>query len=401
MLDLLKKISILPAALLMLAACRKEEPDIPIPEPSDFPVFNLENRTVRSYLDRLELQPYTDGDYSYSWIDEYWDMTTSYRKDHPAPATVEWTANPESIAQSVTVSENADFSDSWSWPVKNSASSYDIFNLIPGRTYYWKAEARMEDDTMILLDSAHFHTEGRRRFLRIDNICNVRDLGGIPTMNGKHIRYGLLFRGGEMNGYNLDKSGEYCRASYYGLRDLRQAGIRADLDMRTEKESTGIEESPLGADADYILFPEANQYYYDKFWTTDDYIKAVRWIIDELKLGRPVYFHCIYGADRTGTLAFIIEALLGVSENQMSVDYEMTSFSYGLNDAPRRRGPKNEVSVYRYRQMLEGVLSSKFDGETVQEKIRNFLIHGCTDKKRSATVSEEDLDWFADRVLEN
>ena len=75
MLDLLKKISILPAALLMLAACRKEEPGIIIPEPSGIQVFNLENRTVRSYLDRLELQPYTDGDYSYSWIDEYWDMT--------------------------------------------------------------------------------------------------------------------------------------------------------------------------------------------------------------------------------------------------------------------------------------------------------------------------------------
>ena len=41
----------------------------------------------------------------------------------------------------------------------------------------------------------------------------------------------------------------------------------------------------------------------------------------------PVYFHCNAGADRTGTLAFLIEGLLGVSYADTIRDFELTSFS--------------------------------------------------------------------------
>lgn len=50
-----------------------------------------------------------------------------------------------------------------------------------------------------------------------------------------------------------------------------------------------------------------------------------------------VYFHCHGGSDRTGTLAFLIEALLGVSESDLSKDYELTSF-VGFSGARRRNG---------------------------------------------------------------
>ena len=153
-----------------------------------------------------------------------------------------------------------------------------------------------------------------------------------------------------------------------------------------------ISVSPLGEEVDYVRFEEANAYYYDKFWESDEYIRAFQWVIDELRQGKPVFFHCIYGADRTGTLAFLIEALLGADENQLAIDYELTSFSFGLESPPRRRGPKNEISVYRYRQMLEGLLSARFSGASLQEKIRGFLSSG---------ISGEDLDWFASFMLED
>ena len=96
------------------------------------------------------------------------------------------------------------------------------------------------------------------------------------------------------------------------------------------------------------------------------YILAIQWLIDRLREGKPVYFHCIYGADRTGTLAFLLESLLGVGENELAKDYELTSFSYGLESAPRRRGPKNEV--------------------------RAFL---------AKKISGEDLDWLTGYLLES
>ncbi len=136
-------------------------------------------------------------------------------------------------------------------------------------------------------------------------------------------------------------------------------------------------------------FTTANQFYYDKCWNSDVYIDAFQWAIDELRKGKPVFFHCIFGADRTGTLAFLMEALLGVGENQLAIDYELTSFSYGLETPPRRRGPKNELSVYRYRQMLEGLINGP---GTIQYQVRTFL---------SNKISDADLDWFISSMLED
>lgn len=377
-------------------ACRKEDPAESVvtpPESQDSSLFNLENETVKNYFDILETQPYRDGDYTYSRIDDYYKLTTPYRKDRPAPVTIEWEREDGSISQKVYVSKSDDFSDALSMSVKSSVSSYGIYYLIPGRTYYWKVSASFPDGSSRNLASSSFQTIGRRRFLKVDDICNVRDLGGIPTADGtKRIKYGLLFRGGEMNGNHRDYDDNICRLDSYGLKAMKQAGIGADLDLRTATEAIDITSSPLGEDVDYIRFEQANEFFYDKFWTTDDYVLAMQWTIDELRKGKPVYFHCVYGADRTGTLAFIIEALLGVGENEIAIDYELTSFSYGLNSPPRRRGPKNEISVYRYRQMVEGVLSSQFKGNTLQEKIRLFL--------ESGGIPSADIDWFISYMLE-
>ncbi|MBR4821543.1 MAG: tyrosine-protein phosphatase, partial [Bacteroidales bacterium] len=77
-----------------------------------------------------------------------------------------------------------------------------------------------------------FMTTGRRRFLKVDNICNVRDLGGILTADGrKRIRFGLVFRGAEMNGYHQDCSNRYCRIDANGRTSMERAGIGAVLDF--------------------------------------------------------------------------------------------------------------------------------------------------------------------------
>lgn len=379
------------ALLITVSSCVRE--DIPLPDPEPKPgeraEFSLENLTVRAYLNFLDMAPYRDGDYSYSIIDDYYQLSTTYRKDHPRPVSISW--ERDGGAQRLYVAENPEFETSISYPVGALAGSYELYNLIPGRQYWWKV---VSGSTSATLGEGSFLTTGRRRFLKVDNICNVRDIGGIPVLDGsKRIKYGLVFRSGEMNGYHQDYDNRYCRINASGISALKTAGIKADLDLRTAEEAVNITVSPIGEDIDYIRFEEANTYYYDKFWESDVYVMAFQWMIDELRQGKPVLFHCIYGADRTGTLAFIVEALLGAGENQLAVDYELTSFSYGLNSPPRRRGPKNELSVYRYRQMVEGLLSAKFSGASLQEKIRGFLLSGG--------IPSEDLEWFVSYMLED
>jgi len=375
---------------MAVSSCTREEPPQPFPGPGpgQLEQVSLENLTVRAYLNFLDMLPYRDGDYSYSYIDDYYQLTTTYRKDRPRPVTIRWTRGGG--GQRLLVADNAAFTDALVYPVGALAESYDIYNLIPGRQYWWKVQSA---DTGECFGEGSFLTTGRRRFLQVDNICNVRDLGGIPVSDGsRRIRYGLLFRGGEMNGYHRDYEDRYTRINASGISAMKQLGVGADLDLRTASEAVDISVSPLGEEVDYIRFEQANAYYYDKFWESDEYIRAFQWMIDELRQGKPVFFHCIYGADRTGTLAFLIEALLGADENQLAIDYELTSFSFGLESPPRRRGPKNELSVYRYRQMMEGLLSARFSGASLQEKIRGFLSSG---------IPGEDLDWFASYMLED
>lgn len=46
-----------------------------------------------------------------------------------------------------------------------------------------------------------------------------------------------------------------------------------------------------------------------------------------LRDDKPVYFHCAIGRDRTGTFAALVLGLLGVSEGDISKDYELTYFA--------------------------------------------------------------------------
>jgi protein tyrosine/serine phosphatase len=46
-----------------------------------------------------------------------------------------------------------------------------------------------------------------------------------------------------------------------------------------------------------------------------------------LRDNKPVYFHCAIGRDRTGTFAALVLGLLGVSEGDISKDYELTYFA--------------------------------------------------------------------------
>ncbi len=375
------------ALAIAVCSCVPEDPFVPDtpPEPAAPAVYSLENLTVRAYLNFLERLPYRDGDYSYSYIDEYYQLTTSYRKDLPAPVSIQWETAAGGGSQRVYVADNPDYEDALTYSVSGSSTSYDIYNLIPGKHYYWKVTSTARD-----AGTGEFLTTGRRRFLKVDNVCNVRDLGGIPTADGtKRIKYGMIFRGGEMNGYHKDYEGRFCRIDKNGIQAMEKLGIKAILDLRTDSEAVDITVSPLGEGTDYIRFTTANQFYYDKCWNSDVYIDAFQWAIDELRKGKPVFFHCIFGADRTGTLAFLMEALLGVGENQLAIDYELTSFSYGLETPPRRRGPKNELSVYRYRQMLEGLINGP---GTIQYQVRTFL---------SNKISDADLDWFISNMLED
>lgn len=140
---------------------------------------------------------------------------------------------------------------------------------------------------------------------------NVRDLGGW-SCDGGTIKYGMLVRGGDTN-----------PADKHLMVD--EIGIRTEVRL-FEQSAQGLDHSVW--DVDMIVNPTNS--------VIASSMDKAMWkpllsgIFDSVSHNRPVYFHCGQGADRTGAMAVMLEAILGVSENDISKDYELTSFSRAL-----------------------------------------------------------------------
>lgn len=181
---------------------------------------------------------------------------------------------------------------------------------------------------------------------------NVRDLGGWAC-DGGTVRYGLLFRGGKLAAAD--------RAVLVG-----ELGIQHDLDLRGREgggpgDEPDMTESPLGSDVRYTRTQQYAWYTLTPVATWQAYLRCV---IDAVTHREPVYFHCTAGADRTGTLACVLEGLLGMSQSDIDKDYELTTFATGSGtDANARR--RNEAEWSGLISAINGKSGSTFRDKCV------------------------------------
>lgn len=188
---------------------------------------------------------------------------------------------------------------------------------------------------------------------------NVRDLGGWPC-DGGAVKYGLLIRGGKLAAADRDVL----------VGDL---GIQHDLDLRgregggsdDEPDMTG---SPLGRD---VWYTRTQQYAWYALTPVATWQAYLRCVIDAVTHREPVYFHCTAGADRTGTLACVLEGLLGMSQSDIDKDYELTTFYSGSgSDATARR--RNESD---WKGLINAI--NAVSGDTFRDKCVRFAVGTC------------------------
>lgn len=213
---------------------------------------------------------------------------------------------------------------------------------------------------------------------------NVRDLGGWAC-DGGTVKYGLLIRGGKLSAAD--------RAVLVG-----ELGIQHDLDLRgREGGGSGDEpemtESPLGNDVWYTRTQQYAWYALTPVPTWETYLRCV---IDAVTHREPVYFHCTAGADRTGTLACVLEGLLGLSQSDIDKDYELTTFYSGSgSDAIARR--RNEPD---WKGLINAI--NAVSGETFRDKCVHFAVGTCgitmadINAFRAAMIdgTPETLHWY-------
>lgn len=213
---------------------------------------------------------------------------------------------------------------------------------------------------------------------------NVRDLGGWAC-DGGTVKYGLLIRGGKLSAAD--------RSVLVG-----ELGIQHDLDLRGREgggsdDKPDMTESPLGSDVWYTCPQQYAQYALTPVAAWRTYLRCV---IDAVTHREPVYFHCTAGADRTGTLACVLEGLLGMSQSDIDKDYELTTFYSGSgSDATARR--RNESD-------WKGLLSAinAVSGKTFRDKCVRFAVGTCgmtmadINAFRAAMIdgTPETLHWY-------
>lgn len=230
-----------------------------------------------------------------------------------------------------------------------STTSAQVWNLQIGTRYYWKVIARREDQNLAVSPVGEFITHPQApRWLYIPEITNVRDIGGYPLPGDRTIRQGMLYRSSEMNGHlALTAEG----------RDilLNQLKIRTEIDLRGEDELRkpalkGIRYINAPIQPYAHIFEAQYQPFYRQIFATLADLQAY-----------PLIVHCWGGADRTGTVVFLVEALLGVEMPWLIKDYELTSLSiWG-----ERRHTSEEFSAF-----LAGL--SQY-GKDIQEQVENYL----------------------------
>ena len=186
---------------------------------------------------------------------------------------------------------------------------------IPGATYYYEAT----DGSGELSERGTIKTEDFPiRIIKASGGRNVRDEGGWTTESGNKVKYGLLYRGAQLNGY---KNG--AKLTEEGIKTFRDAlGIKTELDLRGTNDSAGQTECYFGSDRNYRMISISQ---YDRALSgSKNQIKEIFDLLAD-ESNYPVYFHCNAGADRTGTIAFLLNGLLGVSERDITKDFELTS----------------------------------------------------------------------------
>ena len=294
------------------------------------------NATAAGFIADVD---YTENanDYSVTKVIPYYSATTTYSKEEPdglkikVPANTTLTVTQGNKTRSDVVS-GADVIYNME-PLKAGAFAFS------GKTY-------------------KIVPEGGVRMIYTPSVWNVRDLGGWACTGGR-VKYGKIFRGGHFgNITDADKS-----------TLVNWLGVATDIDLRNNSETGGITTSPLGAGVEY--FHQSLDFYANAVSTSAASARTVavlKKVMACVAANKPCYFHCMSGADRTATIAYILLSLLGVSQSDKDKEYELTAFSDEA-DGKRFRSSNYNVTNGNGWYPLIKYFRDTYTGENDNEKV--------------------------------
>ncbi|MCZ2127366.1 MAG: tyrosine-protein phosphatase [Anaerolineales bacterium] len=256
-------------------------------------------------------------------------------------------------------------------------------------------------------------TENKRR-IYLWGARNFRDLGGYSVADGRKIRWGVLYRSGDL--HKLTKN---------DLRKLESLNLTRVFDFRAEHEAQSRpDQLPQGARSIRLPILDSTT----KVWheERDEMIKQMRTVnsADYLRLtnrelatqftpqyrdffrellsadGEPLAFHCAAGKDRAGFAAASLLSLLGADWQIVVQDYLLTNrylldaHQWNLLFGSMVKGAKFTNVIRGFIKADAQYLSAAFDA--LNEKYGSFAGY----VREGLQLSERDVNQLKETYLE-
>ena len=197
-----------------------------------------------------------------------------------------------------------------------------IFSLLLGMCSFMAIKAQVADST--------------KREIKLHGAINFRDIGGYVTKDGKHVKWGKIYRSASLNKLTDDDLKKLQNLSLAYIADFRgpyevQAApdrvpvnvIRISLPAGSENigDSNYMKNmiQQMRKDSSLVAF----------YSTLTPFKERYKPVFDEmLQLNKDsaMLFHCTAGKDRTGIAAALILYSLGVDEQTIMQDYLATNY---------------------------------------------------------------------------
>jgi len=246
----------------------------------------------------------------------------------PTAVEIRWTGVPPGLPVSIFYGTSVEEIDRENPVAVSESCPVRISGLDPLNRYFFEISA----------DGRSVVSASRRVIM--DGAVNFRDLGGYLAEDGRRVKWGRVYR-----------SDGLARLSDRDVERIRRMGIKCVFDLRSADE---INEAPDRLPDDrsvaHVHIPVTHGEFDfveamhrikrgDTSWLTDDFM--IRGYINNIESfprawGRiikaaadmrrgPVLFHCTGGKDRTGTCAALILLALGVDEDTVIEDHQLSN----------------------------------------------------------------------------
>lgn len=178
-----------------------------------------------------------------------------------------------------------------------------------------------------------------QKSLNMPGSPNFRELGGIANKEGLRIKEGYLYRSGKISQLSVEDMEIFSGTGINYILDLRSDfEVRQDPDTYPDHLGITRIHAPIGSvDSNWLakwmlllktsdnhpsmvdqMMIEANRSFVQ-------HLKDYQPLIDVLKEGKAVLWHCSAGKDRTGLASALVLSILGMEEDQIMQDYLLSN----------------------------------------------------------------------------